>query len=278
MEAREFEAGMEFSGDGVAIYQSVVESLEECAIFMIDASGTMMSWNPGVESMLGYAREEFIGLHYEALFPAEEIGAAQRELEETRTNGRARDNRWHRRRDGGRFWADGVLVAVRDGERFIGYVKILRDDGDRRRLDEELAETRRQKERFLAMVSHELRTPLMAILGWVRVLQDGEVEAGDLRTALQIIEQNALAQRRLVEELIDAAQLITGSIELERSDIDLRATVLSEIDTARERATEKGIAFESSVGSEAVMMHADEQRIRQIIGGLLSNAVKYTLV
>jgi PAS domain S-box-containing protein len=271
--------GNEMAMRGAAVYRTVVGSIDDYAIFTIDENGILTSWNPGVEALLGYRAQDFIGQHFSMLFPTEDAGAgeADREMSEAREQGRTRDRRWHRRKDGTRFWADGDLFALRDGDRFLGYVKVLRDDGDRRRLDDELAEVRRQQDRFLAMVSHELRTPLMAILSWVRVIEEAEVEPKDLAAAMKIIERNAMVQRDLVEALLDAAQLVAGTLEIDRRDVDLGALVRETIDRHRESAVEKEITLEASIGDAPITIHADEVRVRQIVTNLISNAIKFTL-
>lgn len=105
----------------------IVESAADFAIFTMDVNGIATSWNVGAERLLGFSRQEILGQSIDVIFPPEEGGAAAAE-EERRiavTNGRAEDERWHRRKDGTRLWASGLLMPLAQPER--GFAKILRD-------------------------------------------------------------------------------------------------------------------------------------------------------
>lgn len=277
-----FMGNVETRGGGAterAFLLRLVEGIDEYAIFAIDENGFVTSWNPGVKELLGYDREEFIGRHVRMIFPHDEAaaGAVEQELAQARRTGRASDRRRLRHKDGTDFMADGSIIALREGDRFVGYAKIIHSDDERHRLEQDLADVRRQNERFVAAVSHELRTPLMAILGWLRVLHESDVRPEELRTALRIIEHNTLVERDLVEELIDSAKLLAGSLELDRQQLDLRSEVLSEVDAVRTAAGDRGICFDVEIGSEPIIVDADRARVRQVLRILLSNATKYTL-
>src|SRR3954469_21383463 len=88
----------------------VIDEAKDFAIFLLDADGTVISWNAGARRMFGYAEEEIVGRHFSMLFTAEdrESGAPERELRTAREEGRALDTRWHVRCDGRLFFADGV--------------------------------------------------------------------------------------------------------------------------------------------------------------------------
>lgn len=126
--------------EGEARYRLLVESATEYAIFLMDLEGRITSWNPGAERIFGYSADEAIGRSAALIFTPEDRASGQpdEELERARRTGRASDERWHARRDGSRFWASGVLEALRDGERLRGFAKVLRDNTERKRAQEEL--------------------------------------------------------------------------------------------------------------------------------------------
>jgi PAS domain S-box-containing protein len=97
-------------------FRLLVESLTDYAVFMIDLSGTITSWNAGVERVLGYTAQEFIGLHFASIFTPEDAahGRPAQELERALATGRSDDKRIHLRKDGSRFPADGVVTAILD--------------------------------------------------------------------------------------------------------------------------------------------------------------------
>ena len=90
--------------------------VREYAIFMMDPEGRVTDWNAAAEGLLGYARDEIIGQHFAVFWTAEEGepgGVADRELRQAVATGRASDDRWHVRKDGTHFWANGVTSALR---------------------------------------------------------------------------------------------------------------------------------------------------------------------
>src|ERR1700712_3999562 len=97
-------------------YRMLVESLTDYAVFMVDLSGTIVSWNPGVKRVLGYDAGEFVGLPFGNLFTPEDVARNRpaQELERALATGQSEDKRHHVRQDGSRFPGDGVLNAVRD--------------------------------------------------------------------------------------------------------------------------------------------------------------------
>lgn len=101
------------------------------AIIMLDPDGTVRGWNPGAEKITGLSAQEAIGRKIAVLLFTEEdqeAGRPQQELEHAQRTGRTDDDRWHKRRDGSRFWASGVVTAVRNPDGSVrGFIKILRD-------------------------------------------------------------------------------------------------------------------------------------------------------
>ena len=132
------------------------------------------------------------------------------------------------------------------------------------------------KDDFLATLSHELRTPLNAVLGWARMLATNSVPQHRLAHAVDVIERNAQAQARLVEELLDLSRIETGQLRLHIEPVDAAAQVLSALEAVRPAADARGIQLVSSLDPSARWVTADPDRLRQTIWNLLSNAVKFT--
>jgi PAS domain S-box-containing protein len=123
--------GLEVSHASEELFRLMVESVGDYAVFAADTSGRILSWNPGVLRLLGYEEGEWVGRHASIIFTPEEIERGEHvlEMETAAREGRAEDNRWHVRRDGARFWANGMLMPLRDaGGRLRGFAKILRDN------------------------------------------------------------------------------------------------------------------------------------------------------
>jgi two-component system, chemotaxis family, CheB/CheR fusion protein len=131
------------------------------------------------------------------------------------------------------------------------------------------------KDEFLALFAHELRGPLNAILGWVRILRKGVDERQALK-ALEIIENSAMLQSRLIEDVFDAARISSGKLYLDLRPMSLGETVSQIVELFRPAAESKFIAIETKAISESAFIMGDLDRIQQVITNILSNAVKFT--
>ena len=131
------------------LFELVVESSTDFAIFTMDRNGATTSWNVGAERLFGYAEVEMLGFSADAIFTPEDraAGAPAKERSEARANGRAADERWHQRKDGSRFWASGLMMPLGGGD--VGFVKITRDRTEQHQAGERLRENE-QRFRLLA--------------------------------------------------------------------------------------------------------------------------------
>ena len=131
----------------------------------------------------------------------------------------------------------------------------------------------RAKDQFLAMVSHELRNPLNAILGWCTILQEKGVQPA---RGLDVIAQNARAQLKLVEDLLDAARMTLATLAVHPRTIALPAVVQNAVDTVRPSADERQVSVHLTMGDEIPPLSADADRIRQVLLNVLTNSLKFT--
>jgi signal transduction histidine kinase/ActR/RegA family two-component response regulator len=134
----------------------------------------------------------------------------------------------------------------------------------------------RMKDEFLATLSHELRTPLNAILGWSGLLMRGELEEGEVREGVTIIERNARAQVRLIEDLLDMSRIISGKMRLDVQPVDLHEVVAAAVQTVLPAASAKGIRVQRVLDPRAGPVTGDPARLQQVSWNLLANAVKFT--
>lgn len=126
------------------LFRLIAENIEDYAIFAIDLEGRCASWNKGVEKLLGYAEDDFIGRDACDIFTPEdqEHDACGQELRTAREQGRAEDQRWHLRKDGSRFFANGLMMSLRDDAGSLrGFTKIMRDDTKRKLMEDALRES-----------------------------------------------------------------------------------------------------------------------------------------
>jgi two-component system CheB/CheR fusion protein len=275
-------------------FRGLFEGVRDFAIFLLDKEATITAWNWGAENILGWTAAEAVGRPGAMIFTPEDraAGAAEREIETARREGRSPDQRWHLRKDGSRFWANGVLTKLPGAAG--GFVKIMRDETERKRTEEELAAVRqeaiaaralaeqanRTKDEFLATASHELRTPLSAILIWSKTLrravEGSELDRDAVAEAVGAIEHSAVAQKRLIEDLMDTVRIEAGKIRLDLREADLAKTVGAAVEAMRPAAAEKGVTLAADLAGDVGRARVDAGRIEQVVWNLISNAVKFT--
>ncbi len=136
-------------------------------------------------------------------------------------------------------------------------------------------EANRAKDEFLAVVSHELRSPLNAILGWAKLLRTGRLTAEKGAHALEIIESNAQAQARLVDDLLDVGRITSGKLRLQIGPVRPDDLVRAALDGVRPAADAKGLRLEARL-DDVGEIAGDGDRLQQIAWNLLTNAVKFT--
>lgn len=150
----------------------------------------------------------------------------------------------------------------------------LADAADSARADADKANV--LKDEFLAVVSHELRTPLNSVLGWARLLRDGQLDPVQTTAAIHTIERNAKTLARMIDDLLDSSRIIGGDLRIEPEPVDLVAVIQGAIDEVQPGAQAKALrlTFTSRVVPDPV--GGDALRLQQIVANLLSNAIKFT--
>jgi PAS domain S-box-containing protein len=190
-ERRNAEQALRDSEEG---YRLIIDSALDYAIFMIDPTGHVTTWNAGAERIKGYTAAEIIGRHFSVFYTPDAVasGWPAHELREAERTGRFEDEGWRVRNDGTRFWANVVITAIRGADGALhGFSKVTRDMTERKaqeqrvsRLKEELeqrvvqlaaanrdlAQKSAENESFVYSVSHDLRTPLVNLQGFSQEL------------------------------------------------------------------------------------------------------------
>jgi PAS domain S-box-containing protein len=139
-------------------------------------------------------------------------------------------------------------------------------------------EANRLKDEFLAIMSHELRNPLNVILGYAELL----LRADEIKGSAQLgrmadaVKRNAVAQSKLIRDLLDLSRLRSGKLELNRETVSPVVSIHNAIETVRLDARDKSIHIDVEAPEEPVFVEADPVRLEQVIWNLLNNAVKFT--
>ena len=146
------------------------------------------------------------------------------------------------------------------------------------KLRETAEEANRLKDEFLAIMSHELRNPLNVILGYAELLlrMDEIKGSPNLHRMADAVKRNAVAQSKLIRDLLDLSRLRSGKLELNRETVSPVVSIENAIETVRNDAEDKDIKIQVEAPAEGVFVEADPVRLEQIIWNLLNNSVKFT--
>ena len=289
------------SEEAQARLAAIVESSDD-AIVSKDLDGLITSWNRGAEQLFGYTAHETVGRSVTLLIPPDRLDDEAAMLE--RVRGAETVDHYEtilRRKDGTLFDASVTVSPIRDtGGKVVGASKIARNITERKRGEEALREADRNKSEFLAMLAHELRNPLAPILVSIELLRRSQIVdvlggtsqpterpdddslatrvdvSGSIDRALKVLARQVGQMVRLVDDLLDAARINRGKIDLRKGRVDVSAVVLDAVEVARPLCD--GLKHELTVTlpSDPVFLHADPARLAQIVGNLLNNACKFT--
>ncbi|HYF52006.1 MAG TPA: ATP-binding protein [Planctomycetota bacterium] len=195
------------------------------------------------------------------------------------------------RKDGSwiHVWDVGLIACDEAGKpvRIVG--KVI-DISDRKALEQQRVDllerekaaredaewANQMKDEFLATLSHELRTPLTPIMGWTRILASGKCDEPTRAHGLTVIERNARAQARLVDDLLDISRVIAGKLRLNVQRFELVPVLEAAMETVRTAAEARDIRLKFDAPSRNAIIAGDPDRVQQIVWNLLSNAIKFT--
>jgi PAS domain S-box-containing protein len=296
-------------------FRLIVQSAKDYAIFMLDPTGNIATWNEGAQRIKGYTAQEIIGQHFSAFYPPEDIiaGKPARELEIAVSVGKYEEEGWRVRKDGSLFWASVVITAIhnKDG-RLIGFGKVTRDLTQRRAAEEDArraaaeqaarraAESRerelreladqlrrqtadlevanRAKAEFLAAMSHELRTPLNAIGGYAELMEFGVHGSitDEQRDDLARIRRSQQHLLGIINDLLNFSRIEAGQLTYDIGPVRLHEVVDSVMQMVAPQAQAKGLVLERKACPPDAVAWADRAKVEQILLNLLSNAVKFT--
>jgi len=156
----------------------ILNSAMDYAIFTLDRSGVVTTWNPGAERLLGYGEDEIVGRNGRIVFTPEDqaTGESEKELAKALNQGRAEDERWHMRKDGSRFWGSGLMLPLQpDG--IPGFLKIMRDETARHRADE-------MNRLLIGELNHRVKNTLGLVQAIAKETLRGRDPGRDIRDAL----------------------------------------------------------------------------------------------
>ncbi len=273
------------------------DELAQQGIFTTDVDLVVRSWNRWLENSTGHTADAVVGRPLFEVFPEltargfePYYRAALAGEIKVLAHGFHRQVLPVRNAQPGEVRQSGRIAPLDVDGVIVGTVTVIEDVTERFASERELRsqiqaseqaqalaeEAVRVKDEFLTTLSHEIRTPLNAVLGWTKILLSRTVDAALLARALEVIDRNALAQTRLIDDMLDIARVMSGKLRLDSKPVDLTRVALAAIDVVAPTAEAKGVEIRSEFQPKAATMMGDADRLQQIIWNLLANAVKFT--
>lgn len=276
-----------------SLYARIIESLRDYAVLLLDAEHRITSWNRGAQAMFGFERSEAVGQSATLLLPEGEDAqeAWRRDLRLAATAQRAATQRWMRRRDGSRLWAEGVLMPLHgEGGAVVGWCSIARDTTAEHLAAQALREAKEQaeaarreaesasfaKDRFIAMLSHELRAPLSAVSAAVHLLEHHARLPPSHQDLVPLVRRNVAVETRLIDDLLDISAISSGKLGIKPEVVDMHAVLREALAMLADSVAERGMRVELALAERPAWVHADPVRMQQVLANLVRNAIKFS--
>lgn len=253
----------------------VIEGVYGHAIFLMDPSERIITWNAGAEAITGYEDKEVLGRSFRELLVPEELRGTtlDREMGRAIQWGVFTGEGWRLRRDGARFWADITVSALhREGGALRGFSVVLRDATERRRGEEERRRANEFRERLLGIVSHDLRSPLQAIILQSQLLAR-QVKTDGVKNATGRINTAAERMTRMIADLLDFTRgRLGGGIPVERKPDDFFAFTTEVLEEVRLTSPHSDLVLRTEGDGRGLW---DRDRLTQVVQNLVTNALKH---
>ena len=266
--------------------QLIMQSAIDYAIFTLNLDRKITRWNAGATQLTGWTEEEVLGQGGDIVFTPEdrENNVVEKEVRVATQEGHFANERWHVRKDGSRFWGSGFTVPLRTAEGQVrGFLKIMRDDTERRRTQAALQQAKevaeqaaRAKADFLAHMSHEIRTPLNAVVGLANLLLQQETLPRQEEN-LQTLKFSADNLRLLVDDILDFSKIQAGKVAIEETEVRLPELLSSLQNAHQPRTDEQGTVLQFHTDPQLPeVVRTDALKLSQVLNNLVNNALKFT--
>ncbi len=253
-----------------------------------DVEGRLTYVNPTWQSILGFTSEDLVAQHYSTYVHPQDKDATMAKVQKATQEKTCVtfENRYQTKAGDYCRIAWNVSTSTEKNQTYIIGEKLSTEKQNQlaaqqvvrhREIASEATKlAKKMKDNFLAVISHELRSPLYPILGWTQLLRRGDLDAKKTALAVEAIERNAKLQLKLVEDLIDVAQLSRGQVRLGKTVVSLNKVLTAALGNSWPTAQEKGVKIKKIALSEENRVFGDQRRLQQIISILLSNAITFT--
>jgi PAS domain S-box-containing protein len=280
-----------------ALHRAIISTAGE-GIVIVDENGRIDAFNPAAERIFGYSESEMLGAHVRRLMPWAYARGWEKQLKTQHPRPDGHPAGYIAvAKNGKRFPIELSVSEVQLGERRL-FAGLVRDVTERRRAERRLQQYARElegttaaltsalaaaqeatqaKTHFLTNMSHEIRTPMNGILGMTEILLDSRLDA-DQRDCAEAVKNSARSLLVIINDILDISRIESGMLELESVPFDLVTHIEELQGLFYATAREKGLRLHCTVSpSVPRLVIGDPVRLRQVLGNLVGNAVKFTI-
>ena len=262
-----------------ARFQVLVDSIQDYAIYILDPSGFVVSWNNGAQRIKGYTAQEIEGKHFSRFYTPDDnrINKPMQNLEVAATKGRYEDESLRVRKDGSNFWANVVITAIRDDSgNLTGFAKVVRDITERKASEQRVQESERLATlgTTAAVFAHEIANPLnglstsLQIVG--KLLGDSDNQNPLLRGTINAANKEILRLTSLLGDYRSLARPQT----LKMQPSNLRQVVEEVLATSIKNYENSGINVSLEFDKNLPLIALNPEKIKQVILNLCKNAIE----
>src|SRR5580698_8332674 len=258
-----------------ARHQMLMNSVRDYAIYMLDATGHIMTWNQSAQRQKGYGPDEILGQDIAVFYSPEDraAGKPKADLEQAERDGEAVIEDWRYRKDGSRFWGRVVLTALHDSSgRPQGFAKLTRDLTEAKKAEEDLQRSNAELEQFAYVASHDLQEPLRMVASYTQLLArryKGRLDS-DADEFIDYAVDGSTRMQRLIQDLLTYSRAGTNGTALRKI---LSENALKEaIENLRATIEESGAVV---THDQLPAITTDGTQLAQVFQNLIGNAIKY---
>jgi PAS domain S-box-containing protein len=261
------------------LFRLLVEGVQDYAIYLLDPTGVVTTWNAGAERIKGYSAQEIIGKHFSCFYRLEDIRAGRpyRALAIAAREGKYEEENLRVRKNGSEFWCSVLITALHDkAGKLCGFTKVVRDITQRKANEERL----RQNERLVtlgttaAVFAHEIGNPLNGLSTSLQ-LAEALLKKGDTPTALLLETLGAASQEvQRLNSLLKDYRSFARPLHLNLEATDLRRAVQEVLAPSMRFYADSGIKINIQISDDLPLIRVDKERIKQVILNLFKNAAE----
>lgn len=263
--------------NNVEIFQLLIDSIYNYAIFILDTNGIIKTWSKGATIIKQYTASEAIGKHFSMLYTEEDLkfGKPENGLRIARETGKYEDEFWRVKKDKTQFWCHvRIYPMYNEKNELKGYSKLTRDLSDTRS-KEIINESNQAKSQFLASMSHEIRTPMNGVISAANLLAQ-TISTQEQSELITIIIESGHVLLKVVNDILDFTKMESNEVKLFDECFDLY-NELDKITHNFELRVKSEVMFKKIVDTHVPRyVQGDPFRFRQVLTNLIDNAIKFT--